>query len=186
MIVSSGIGWATGRRPKWVKRIGQGVAAFGAVVLIYGAVKERPVPPPTFAVSASTGGAASLGQSGGITAGSYRATITPGVTSEELARKKKIRKDLGGYIERLLAYDVAVRSGWSQEEIKRTHSEDPSGEIQQYLRDNLDESYAARFIYPEIEDLKTKKYDNPYIGQAQSESARAHIRFLHKVVDDYK
>ena len=187
LIVTAGIGWSTGKRKKWFKWIGWGAIAFGIGVIVYGTVKDRPVPPPPIAVSASTGGAASVGQSGGVTAGTYtRTAIMPGVNPEELARRKKIREDLGHYIERLLAYDVAVRGGWDEETIKRAHREDPSGEIYQYLQKNLDESYAARFIYPEVEDLSTKNYDNQYIGQAQSESARAHIKFLHKVVDELK
>ena len=106
---------------------------------------------------------------------------------EEVTRKKRIREQLGKFRERLLSYEVAVRSGWDAEMMKRSHREDPSSDIEQYLRDNLDEYYAARFIYPEVEDLSKKKYDvNPYIGQGESESARAKLRFLDKIMDDIK
>lgn len=186
LIVTAGIGWSTGKRRNWVKRIGWAAATFGIGVIVYGTFKGKPVPPPTVAISAATGGAASMGQTGGITAGSYRATIYPSVTPEERARKKKIREQLGIFITRLWAQDVAARSGWSAEERIERKATDPSYEIQEYLKANLDESYSTRFLYPEPEDLSKRDYSNTYIGRAESETARTRIKFLTKVIEELK
>lgn len=108
---------------------------------------------------------------------------------EEVARKKRIREQLGKFVGKLMAQDLAARSGWSPEFRKTHNAEDPLPEIQKYLRENLDESYATRVVYPEVEDL-AKKYDNPnqgqYQGQGESELARMRIRFLNKTIDELK
>lgn len=157
---------------------------------MWGLFAESPAVPSTQTATASTGGAASVGQSGGITAGTYsKTTVLPGVTPEELARRKKVREKLGKFIERLWLKDQAARFGWNAEERKKHNFENIIPEIQQYLKENLDESYATRFAYPEAKNLAPLDFNNrqtPYQGQAESESTREKIRFLTKVIEDLK
>lgn len=111
----------------------------------------------------------------------------PALSRDEIEKRKKIRDQLGNFRLKLLAYEGTARFGWDNETRKRNHQEDPSPEIEQYLKENLGGYYSARFMYPNVEDLSKKKYDpNPYIGQGESEAARAKIRFLDKIAEDLK
>ncbi|OGS08229.1 MAG: hypothetical protein A2270_10380 [Elusimicrobia bacterium RIFOXYA12_FULL_51_18] len=117
--------------------------------------------------------------------------ISKPTNSQNESHKKKIRGDLGEFIKELLGCEQRFRMGHgngSDEESKKLRNQcsQLNKSIKDYLETNLDLSYSVNFDYPEVENLNPDHYKYRFENQAQSDSYRAQIRYLKKVINEQK